>query len=64
LRGFFAKVWQAMRIWVNAELSELRKGLELIPRYLRPNGVVAAISFHSLEDRIVKRFFLTQEAPF
>lgn len=60
---FLAKVWQALRIWVNDELSQLQTGLESIVKYLRPGGVVAAISFHSLEDRIVKDFMNNQENP-
>lgn len=51
------KTFQAIRIFVNDELNELYNGLELACRLLRPGGICAAISFHSLEDRIVKRHF-------
>jgi 16S rRNA (cytosine1402-N4)-methyltransferase len=60
---FLAQVWQALRIWVNDELGQLRFGLQRVIDYLRPGGVLAAISFHSLEDRIVKDFIYAREHP-
>lgn len=49
--------FQALRMAVNDELGELRRLLALLPRLLRPGGRAAIISFHSLEDRMVKRSF-------
>ncbi len=51
------KIFQAIRIAVNDELSEIEKTLELLPKLLNKGGRVAIISFHSLEDRLVKNYF-------
>jgi len=51
------RTFQALRIFVNRELDDLRALLDAAPRILKPGGRVVAISFHSLEDRIVKDAF-------
>ncbi len=52
----YSQVFQALRIEVNRELECLKTFLAKLTKHLQPNSIVAIISFHSLEDRIVKHF--------
>jgi len=67
---YFAQVFQALRIEVNDELTALKELLQQVPFLLTPGGRIAVITFHSLEDRLVKNFFRhgtfdkTEEDPF
>jgi len=67
---YFAQVFQALRIEVNDELGALKEMLQQIPPLLKPGCRAAIITFHSLEDRLVKKFFRrgtfeeTEENPF
>ena len=51
------RTFQALRIEVNSELTVLRRGLDAAVRWLNPGGMIVVISYHSLEDRIVKDTF-------
>ncbi len=54
---YFAQVFQALRIEVNDEMGALKEMLQQVPALLNTGGRVAIITFHSIEDRIVKTFF-------
>tara|TARA_Y100001947_G_C10217029_1_gene251661 strand:- start:178 stop:756 length:579 start_codon:yes stop_codon:yes gene_type:complete len=51
------KTFQAIRIYLNDEIKELKKGLIAAEKRLRPEGRLVVVSFHSIEDKIVKNFF-------
>ena len=57
------RTFQAIRIEVNSELNGLEEAVTAAARLLNPGGVIAVISFHSLEDRIIKNVFKTLENP-
>ena len=51
------KTFQALRIFVNKEISELIAGVTIATKLLKPGGKILVVSFHSLEDKIIKYFF-------
>ncbi len=51
------KTFQALRIFVNKEITELMNGIVVATKYLKPGGKILTVSFHSIEDKIVKFFF-------
>lgn len=55
-----ARVFQGVRMWVNGELENLCEGLERVLGVLAPGSLLAVLSYHSLEDRMVKQFFSRQ----
>ena len=57
------KSFQAIRIFINEELADLEKCLEVAVDRLNPGGRLVVISFHSLEDRMVKRYFKKRSSP-
>lgn len=59
-RDIYATVFQALRIVVNDEFEQIKKGLEGAKNILKPDGRIVTITFHSLEDRIVKRYVESQ----
>jgi 16S rRNA (cytosine1402-N4)-methyltransferase len=54
------RTFQALRMFINDELGQLQQGLDAALEFLAPGGRLAVISFHSLEDRVVKRFMKQQ----
>ena len=52
------RTFQALRIYVNDELGELERALDASVRLLKPGGRLVVVTFHSLEDRIVKNFLI------
>ncbi|MEZ0283171.1 16S rRNA (cytosine(1402)-N(4))-methyltransferase RsmH [Methyloceanibacter sp.] len=57
------RTFQALRLYLNQELLELARGLSAAEHLLAPNGRLAVVTFHSLEDRIAKRFFAARSMP-
>ncbi len=57
------RTFQALRLYLNDELLELARGLSAAEHLLKPKGRLAVVTFHSLEDRIAKRFFAARSIP-
>ncbi len=58
-KRLLSQIYQALRIAVNQELENLKQLLLLSVQYLKPGGRIVMIAYHSLEDRLIKRFFAT-----
>ena len=54
---FLARIYQSLRIEVNNEISYLKKLLIQIPSVLKKNGIASIITYHSIEDQLVKKIF-------
>ena len=52
----YARIFQALRIVVNGEINNLKKGLEGAQHIIKPDGKICVISFHSVEDRVIKLY--------
>jgi 16S rRNA (cytosine1402-N4)-methyltransferase len=57
------RTFQALRLYLNDELDELARGLSAAERLLKAGGRLVVVTFHSLEDRIAKRFFASRSTP-
>jgi 16S rRNA (cytosine1402-N4)-methyltransferase len=57
------RTFQALRLYLNEELLELARGMNAAEHLLKPTGRLAVVTFHSLEDRIAKRFFAARSMP-
>ena len=57
------RTFQALRLYLNDELVELARGMNAAEHLLKPKGRLAVVTFHSLEDRIAKRFFAARSMP-
>ena len=57
------RTFQALRLYLNDELVELARGMNAAEHLLKPTGRLAVVTFHSLEDRIAKRFFAARSMP-
>ncbi|MBD3169157.1 MAG: 16S rRNA (cytosine(1402)-N(4))-methyltransferase, partial [candidate division Zixibacteria bacterium] len=58
-----ARCFQALRMAVNNEVNELKQGLRAALALLKPGGRIVVLSYHSIEDRIVKNFFREHKLP-
>lgn len=60
----YRQIWQGLRILVNDELENLKKGLQGAKKILKQEGRLLVITFHSLEDRVVKKFAFENDLNF
>ena len=58
------KTFQALRIFINDEIGEIKKSLQSAERLLKKNGIIVTIAFHSIEDNLIKNFFKASEKSF
>jgi 16S rRNA (cytosine1402-N4)-methyltransferase len=61
--AIYSRVWQSLRIWTNHEFDHLNLFLDSAVKKLKPNGILAIVCFHSLEDKIVTKFMRNMSKP-
>ncbi len=61
--AILSRIWQALRIWINNEFESIERFMPVAINKLKPNGMLAVVCFHSLEDKLVTKFMRTVSMP-